>query len=145
MGEDDGRYAIRLGTHWRRRFGWMLKFDDARTALASDVAPGESIEIGITPVAPRKGGRYVLEFDLVQEWVRWFAEVGSKVARTRVHVDAGLAAGEVQGLPPIIEMHGIARAEVEALIARSGGVLLAVDDDAAPGAGWTSYRYIARR
>ncbi len=145
MGEEDGRYAIRLGTHWRGRFGWMLRFDDARTELACDLAPGESMEIGIYPEAPRKPGTYTLEFDMVQECVRWFAAAGSRRARTRVHVDPALPPGEVQGLPPQIEMHGIPRQEVETLIAGSGGVLLAVDEDNAPGPTWTSYRYIARR
>ena len=143
--EDDGRYAIRLGNHWRRRFGWMLQFDDARTELAHDLAPGESMEIGIKPVAPSRPGTYILEFDMVQELVRWFAHAGSRSARTRVEVDPKLAPGEVQGLPPLIEMHGIPRPDVEALIAAAGGVLLAVDDNDAPGPGWTSYRYIARR
>jgi SAM-dependent methyltransferase len=144
MAEEDGRYAIRLGNHWRSRFGWMLRRDDARTELAHDLAPGESMEIGINPVAPAKPGVYVLEFDMVQEVVRWFAAAGSRRARTRVHVDATFAPGEVQGLFPPIEMHGVPRHDVEALIAECGGVLLAVDDNDAPGPGWTSYRYIAR-
>ena len=40
---------------------------------------------------------------------RWFAQAGSRRARTRVHVDPALAPGEVQGLPPRIEMYGIPR------------------------------------
>jgi SAM-dependent methyltransferase len=145
MGEDDGRYAIRLANHWRGRFGWMLRRDDARTELAHDLSPGESMEIAINPVAPSKAGVYTLEFDMVQEHVRWFARNGSRTARTRVHVDPTLAPGEVQGVPRRIEMYGIPRGEVEALIARCGGVLLAVDDNDAPGPGWTSYRYVARK
>jgi hypothetical protein len=145
MGDDDGRYSIRLGTHWRGRFGWMLRFDDVRTALTYDLAPGESLEMGINPEAPRKPGRYILEFDMVQEEVRWFADTGSRCARTRVHVDPALPPGEVRGLPPLIEMHGIPRHEIETLIVQSGGTVLAVDDDSAPGSGWTSYRYVASR
>jgi SAM-dependent methyltransferase len=145
MGEDDGRYGIRLGNHWRGRFGWMLRRDDTRTALAHDLAPGESMEIGISPVAPSKPGVYTLEFDMVQEHVRWFAQAGSRTSRTRVHVDPALEPGEVQGVPRRIEMYGIPRDEVEALIAACGGVLLAVDDNDAPGPGWTSYRYVARK
>ena len=144
MAEDDGGYAIRLGNHWRRRFGWMLRRDDARTELAHDLAPGESMEIAINPVAPHKPGTYILELDMVQEHVRWFARWWSRRARTRVHVDPALESGVVQGLPPRIEMYGMPRREVEALIAACGGVLLAVDDNDAPGPGWTSYRYIAR-
>ena len=144
-GEDDGRYGIRLGNHWRGRFGWMLRRDDARTELAHDLRPGESMEIGINPVAPSKPGVYTLEFDMVQEHVRWFAETGSRCTRTRVQVDPKLKPGEVHGIPRRMEMHGIPRHEVETLIAASGGVLLAVDDNDAPGPGWTSYRYVARK
>ena len=145
QGEDDGKYGIRLGNHWRGRFGWMLQRDDTRTALAYDLAPGESMEIGINPVAPTKPGSYILEFDMVQEHVRWFAQGGSRPARTRVSVDPTLEPGEVQGVPRRIEMYGIPRREVEALITAAGGVLLAVDDNDAPGPGWTSYRYVARK
>ena len=42
-------------------------------------------------------------------------------------------------------MHGIPRTDVESLIAASGATLLAADDNDAPGPGWTSYRYIARK
>jgi SAM-dependent methyltransferase len=145
MGEEDGRYTLRLGNHWRGRFGWMLRRDDARTELAHDLAPGEVMEIGLTPVAPTKPGSYVLEFDMVQEHVRWFAKAGSRRARTRVDVDPTLEPGVVQGILRRIEMHGIPRHEVETLIAACGGVLMAVDDNDAPGPEWTSYRYIARK
>ena len=145
MGEKDGRYGIRLGNHWRRWFRWMVQRDDARTELAHDLAPGESIEVAITPVAPARPGSYILEFDMVQEHVRWFAQAGSRRTRTRVDVDPTLEPGEVQGLPRRIEMYGIPRPDVEALIAACGGVLLAVDDNDAPGPEWTSYRYLARK
>jgi hypothetical protein len=81
---------------------------------------------------------------MVQEHVRWFAQAGSKPARIRVRVDAVLPPGTVEGLPAYMEMHGIPRPAVEALIARHG-VVLAVDDDDAPGPAWTSHRYVAQR
>jgi SAM-dependent methyltransferase len=142
---EDGRYAIRLGDHWRSRLGFMRQFDDIRAGLPFDVAPGESVEIGIRPLAPTTTGVHVLELDMVQEFVRWFAEAGSPTARTRLTVDATLAPGDVQGLPPLMEMHGVPRTEVETLISRSGGRLLAADPDDAPGPGWTSFRYIVEK
>ena len=142
---DDTRFAIRLGNHWRSRFGFMRGHDDLRTGLPFDLGPGESVEVGINPVVPATRGIHVLELDMVQEHVRWFAEAGSKTARIRLTVDPSLGPGEVHGLPAVMEMHGIRRQEVEALIARCGGELLAADPDDAPGPGWTSYRYIARR
>lgn len=141
---DDAAFAVRLGNHWRGWFGRMQRFDDRRTGLPFDLAPGESMEVGIFPVAPARG-TCTLELDLVQEHVRWFAEVGSPTARVRIKVDSRLPDGEIQGLPPVMEMHGIARPEVEDAIARAGGELIAVEDDNSPGPGWVSYRYIARR
>jgi hypothetical protein len=123
----------------------MRQHDDLRTGLPFDLSPGESVEIGISPIAPAARGTHVLELDMVQEYVRWFADAGSKTARIRVTVDPSLGPGEVQGLPAVMEMHGIRRPDVEALIARCEGELLAADPDDAPGPGWTSYRYIARR
>jgi SAM-dependent methyltransferase len=144
MSEHDGPYAIRLGNHWRRRFGRMLRFDDRRTALPHDVAPGESVVMGLPVNAPTEPGTYTLELDMVQEEVRWFARAGSRPTRIRVRVDSNLPPGEVRGLPAYMEMYGIPRPEVEAVILRHG-VLLAVNEDDAPGPAWRSFRYIARK
>jgi SAM-dependent methyltransferase len=143
--EHDGPYSIRLGNHWRGRFWRMVRFDDRRTALPHDVAPGETATMGLPVEAPERPGTYVLELDVVQEHVRWFASAGSKPARIRVRVEASLPPGTVEGLPRFMEMHGIPRPEVEALIAHGGGSLLAADEDHAPGPTWTSYRYVAQR
>lgn len=142
--EHGGPYSIRLGNHWRRRFGRMLQFDDRRSGLPHDVEPGGSVVIGLPVQAPSQPGRYILELDMVQEDVRWFAEAGSRPARIRVRVDDRLQPGEVRGLPRYMEMHGIPRPEVESLIAERGA-LLAVEADDAPGPTWTSFRYFARR
>lgn len=144
-GNDDGTYSIRLGNHWRSRFGRMLREDDARATLPHDVAPGETVRIALRLEAPQKPGVYRLEFDMVQEHVQWFAAAGSQTRRTRVHVDPKMSEGQVDGLPPQMEMFGIPRRDVEALIAHAGGILRAVDENDAPGPGWTSYWYIATR
>jgi len=101
--------------------------------------------MGLPVRAPTDPGTYMLELDMVQENVRWFAQAGSRPARVRVRVDPTLAAGTVEGLPKFMTMHGIPRPDVEGLIARNSGALLAADDDQAPGPTWTSYRYVARR
>ena len=145
QGNDDGTRSIRLGNHWRSRFGRMLREDDVRAKLPHDVAPGETVSIALRLEAPRKPGVYKVEFDMVQEHVQWFAAAGSQTRRTRVHVDAKMPQGQVDGLPPQMEMYGIPRRDVEALIARAGGILRAVDENDAPGPGWTSYWYISTR
>ena len=145
-GTDDGSYSIRLGNHWRGRFWGMVKYNDVRAPLPYDVAPGETVEIGFAVIAPEKPGRYVLELDMVQENVHWFTTVGSPTAR--VHVRVGPAAprsADAPATPARMQMHGIARTDVEALITGSGGTLHVVDEDDAAGSAWKSYRYIATR
>jgi SAM-dependent methyltransferase len=146
LGNDDGTFSIRLGNHWRRRFGWMLQFNDVRAALPHDVAPGETVEIGFCVAAPAEPGRYVLEFDMVHENLHWFATLGSRTARVRVKVGPAVPRrGDAPLAPARMEMHGIARDEVEAIVAGSGGTLRAVEENDAAGAAWHSYRYIATR
>jgi SAM-dependent methyltransferase len=144
-GNDDGTYSIRLGNHWRSRFGWLLRQDDRRARLTHDLRPGESTHLTLRIEAPWKPGTYQLEFDMVQENVKWFKAAGSKTKRTRVHVDPRLPLGHVEGIPPEMEMYGIPRPAVETLIAEAGGRLRAADENDASGPGWTSYRYISTR
>lgn len=141
---DDGRFSVHLGNHWRGRFGLMRVLDDRRAGLSFDVGPGESIEVALAFTAPMRG-RWILELDMVQEEVRWFAQAGSPTARVPVTIDPSLPPGTVEGLPPVMEMHGIPRPEVEALMAACGGVLRAVDRDESTGEGMNSFRYIAQR
>ncbi len=143
-GGPDGARSVRLGNHWRHRFGWMVRVDDARAALLEDLPPGRDCVLELVFDAPRRGV-HVLELDMVQEHVRWFADAGSSVTRVRVTVDPGLAPGTVVGIPPRMEMHGVPRPEVEQLLQTAGAELLAADPDDAPGPGWTSFRYFARR
>jgi hypothetical protein len=143
--DDDGRFSIRLGNHWRTWFGRMVAFDDGRFKIPYDIAPGESCEIELSVVAPARPGRYLLELDMVQEEVRWFESSGSRSARIKVRVDAALPLGQVRGIPASMGMYGIPRVEVEALIALSGADLLAADANDYAGPGWTGYRYIAQR
>jgi SAM-dependent methyltransferase len=139
-GREDGHFSIRLGNHWRSRWRKrLLRLDDGRGELPRDLAPGEEVEIGIDITTPEKPGRYLLELEMVQEHVAWFGaplQIPVKVERRRT---------EVAGLPARMEMHSIPRAEVEALIAASGGEILGVLQDPSTGDGVTSLRYFTRR
>jgi hypothetical protein len=123
----------------------MVKHDDVRARLTHDLRPGESTHLRLRLEAPSKPGVYQLEFDMVQENHKWFAMAGSKTKRTRVHVDRRMPAGQSEGIPPQMEMYGIPRRDVEALVAGAGARLRAVDENDAPGPGWTSYWYISTR
>jgi hypothetical protein len=61
--------------------------DDGRSVLLYDLNPGEEIDIPLTVTAPVEAGTYVLEIDMVQEGVAWFASKGSKPLRAIVKVD----------------------------------------------------------
>ncbi len=86
-----GRH-ICVANHWRRQDGDVAIFDDARALLPRTIGPGESFEVPLRVQAPGEPGEYVLEIDLVQEFVCWFAEKGSKTARSAVRVSPRTAA-----------------------------------------------------
>ena len=72
-----GREGVQLAYHWLDPLGNAIVWDGARTALPAVVAPGETVELESTLVAPRPPGSYRLAFDLVEEFHFWFAELGS--------------------------------------------------------------------
>jgi hypothetical protein len=83
--QPDGRYQIRLGNHWIDQHGQVN--DDARADLPYDLAPGDTAEVLIIVRAPDNPGAYLLEFDLVQEQVSWFGQMGSPTLKTTVTVE----------------------------------------------------------
>lgn len=86
-----GRH-ICVANHWRRQDATLAIFDDARARLPRTIGPGERFEVPLKVQAPGEPGEYVLEIDLVQEFVCWFAEKGSKTARSAVKVSQSTAA-----------------------------------------------------
>jgi SAM-dependent methyltransferase len=90
------RRPVVLGNHWLDGKGRVLMQDDARAPLPHSVDPGESVELSLAVAAPSLPGEYILELDLVQEGVAWFAERGSRPARLAVRIEGGSAAA----LPP---------------------------------------------
>ena len=87
-----GRH-ICLGNHWLDATGARVVNDDARAFLPGDVAPGETVTIPIKVQAPDAAGRYILEFDLVQEHVAWFTQHGSSTLQLPLIVDMPTAPG----------------------------------------------------
>ncbi len=146
-----GRYNVNIGNHWLDQDGNMLVHDDGRMGLDKDLKPGQEVETSLTVTAPDRPGRYVLEVDLVQEANCWFKQKGSPTATISLEVrpdrprrlsrifrkirgGAKASAAEPAPAPesgrdalPIMEMYGIERPEVEALIERNGAKLLNVD------------------
>ncbi|MDT7689394.1 MAG: hypothetical protein QOE46_2153 [Acidobacteriota bacterium] len=80
-------YQLSAANHWFDASGLLVTNDDGRGALPRDLTPGEETEITFNVNAPRRPGDYLLELDMLQEGVSWFALKGSKTLRVPVKVD----------------------------------------------------------
>ncbi|HEY0455673.1 MAG TPA: methyltransferase domain-containing protein, partial [Verrucomicrobiae bacterium] len=143
--------AVKLGNHWLDTFGRTIVHDDARTSIPAAVLPGQSVDLALSVTVPGKPGKYILELDLVQEHVCWFAQHGSKSTRLEIEVlpntkiaapaasgSSSPQAGEV--LVPRMEMHGIHKAELLEFLKAEGATIIDVKDDS-NATGWIGYRY----
>jgi len=79
-------FQTELGNHWLDANGQTLINDDGREPLPGDLRPGETTTIPLTINAPRTAGQYILELDMLQEDVSWFALRGSRTLRVPVTV-----------------------------------------------------------
>lgn len=85
-GQSDSRYQVQLGNHWLDANGRTVLGDDARAALPYDLRPEAEVELSLTIRAPQTPAEYILEIDMVQEYVIWFADIGSSTARVKITV-----------------------------------------------------------
>lgn len=150
-----GASYLRLGNHWLDRSGRTIIKNDGRADLGVELPPGGERTIDLLVQAPALAGCHILEFDLIQEDVGWFADRGSRALRLTVdvHPAAGglpprqsAATSDAEGgLLPVMEMHGIPEGEVRATVTEAGGVVLHQLADARAGADTEGFRYIVRR
>jgi hypothetical protein len=134
----------------------MIVQDDGRTEVPGGVGPGEAIPLALTVQAPDRAGVYMLELDLVQEGVSWFAARGSRPATIVAFVAPSLApvralrdrfaraprsAPAPDDTTPLMEMHCVPRSEVTAIVESGGGRILRIDESKAAGDAWISFRY----
>ncbi|MDH4064262.1 MAG: class I SAM-dependent methyltransferase [Acidobacteriota bacterium] len=151
-------HPINVGNHWLDRDGVVLRYDDARTALPTPIAPGAMAEIEILVTAPIAPGDYRLQFDVVQEGVAWFATCGSMPGEVAVRVGeaeprpapasqraaplpAPTPRDDPSSFDPVMEMHAVPRHEVEAILAGAGARLLQVRRVHHCGPQWLAFRY----
>jgi hypothetical protein len=78
---------LSAANHWLDASGQPVTNDDGRGALPQDLRPGEETEITFAVNAPQRPGDYLLEIDMLQEGVSWFALKGSKTLRVPVRVE----------------------------------------------------------
>lgn len=151
---------LRAGDHWLTSDGALVAFDDARAVIHRELGPGEECELQLDVTAPGQPGQYVLEVDLLQEWVAWFADRGSATLKLEVPVgpDDATAAAELaqasaerlkappRAVPnPRMEMHFMSREDVVATLEEAGGVVLDVMPRDRCGAAIPSVDYVVAR
>src|SRR5882724_10566184 len=78
---------VGLGNHWLDNEGRVIINDDGRSPVLDDIKPGQEVEVPLTVNAPKSPGEYVLELDMLQEGVSWFALRGSPTVRLPVKVE----------------------------------------------------------
>lgn len=69
---DWGERPVRLAYRILRPDGTVVVDEGLRTPLPADVAPGTTTVVPVVVLVPDVPGDYLVEFDLVQEFVRWF-------------------------------------------------------------------------
>jgi hypothetical protein len=83
------RGAARVRAGYRfvdRATGEIVQDFGPRTDLAEEVPPGGVATLAIEVTAPARPGDYLLEVDLVHEYVSWFSARGNRVASAPVRV-----------------------------------------------------------
>jgi hypothetical protein len=69
-----GPNPVNLAFHWYNAQGQLIAWDCVRTALPTDVAPGQSVMVPVSIYLPNvPHSTYVLRFDLVHEGAAWFS------------------------------------------------------------------------
>jgi SAM-dependent methyltransferase len=146
--------GVNLGNHWRRGDESMLVLDDGRSSLAAELQPGQATVLDLVVTTPTTAGSYILEMDMVEEDVCWFADRGSSTLRVLVQVSAAVtkprrvlswrrtsSSAAAKATPRLFEMHALHRDRVCAAVQESGGRILHVESYNPAGEGWESYRY----
>jgi hypothetical protein len=81
-----GSYPIHIGAHLIGAVhDVMLNYDFLRATIPGVLKPNQTKEVHLEFTAPQQG-RYILQIDLVQEGIAWFAQHGSKIVIIQMHV-----------------------------------------------------------
>lgn len=122
-----GASGLQLSYHWLDPRGNAIVWDGPRARFTSPVSPGQTVELELPVVAPRPPGRYVLQFDLVEEHRFWLSEVGIETLAVEVEVEPRIAERRLE-----VVVHGgpdpattAALAAQEEPLVEEGGVAVA--------------------
>ena len=136
---DEGirQYSIALSALWLDHKGHFLGEEPTRLRLPDDVPPHANFSTVFSVPAPLVSGNFILDIDLVQEDVSWFKERGGTLPG---FASKWMTSNQPQPEPPLMEMHGIPRDKVVALLQNSGARVLLVNEDFWA-TGWYGFRY----
>jgi hypothetical protein len=81
-----GANPVTLSYHWSTPSGATVVWDGARTKLAADLQPGQSVQLQANLAFPRSAGTYVLTWDLVHEGISWFSGKGVPASAKQIDV-----------------------------------------------------------
>lgn len=81
-----GNNPVRVGFHWYLNGQNVLVREDYRATLPQDVGPRQEVTVTAKAMAPDTAGRYVLQWDLVEEGITWFSARGSHPLELQVEV-----------------------------------------------------------
>jgi SAM-dependent methyltransferase len=137
----DGRFQLVVANRWLDPAGTVIESGDGRTLLPHDVAPGESVEVPVIVAPPEHLGPITLEVDVVEEAAGRFApRGGGSAASARLEIVPA-----PEHAQPVIQMYGISKRRVLALVEECGCTARDVAETGAAGPHWTSYTYSVTR
>ncbi len=79
--------AVRLGAHLMHANDEEISWDYGRANLPQDLEPGAEAVIDMVLRAPQEPGRYIVEFDMVSEYIAWFEDFSSGTLRHELVVN----------------------------------------------------------
>ncbi|MGH2499286.1 MAG: SpoIID/LytB domain-containing protein, partial [Candidatus Limnocylindria bacterium] len=85
-----GANPVRLSYHIFSSSGATVVWDGRRGLLPADVAPNQTVRVTIDVTLPSATGSYVLAWDMVQEGVAWFSQLGVPQKRESISVVPGV-------------------------------------------------------
>ena len=80
------RGTVRLGAHLLNANEEEVVWDYAGQAMARELHPDESESVAISFQAPDSPGEYIVEFDMVLEYLSWFEDLGTQTVKHRIEV-----------------------------------------------------------
>lgn len=86
IGKPDGSYEFTLRWRWLSEEGEPISGFDCLKNIRYDINAGESRDFNVAVRLPEERGRYLLEFDLFQEQVARFGDMGSPTAAVPVEI-----------------------------------------------------------